>query len=172
MKEKFIRIIYLIIAMMLLTSGCRTPDPVPEPLPELEPEIVAEKETIQFDEQSSILIRIPDGWKHEQGSGTQVRFTARTYDLEVTPPIWQKALMQITIGSTENGEPISGTQVDELTDAWTGYALPQAVEESADFIEFPVIAGSGKYCILTDASLVGKELGPDEYLYLAMFWLR
>ena len=169
MKEKLIGLICLIIAMALFMSGCRASDPVPEPLPELEPEIVVEKEMIQFDEKNSILILVPDGWKTEQRSGTQIRFMARTYDLKITPPAWQKALLQITIGSTENGEPVSGTQVDELADAWTEYALPKSVEESADFIEFPVEAGAGKYCILTDASLVGKELDPDDYLYVAMF---
>jgi hypothetical protein len=168
--KKLGSLLSLIIASVLLISGCRAPEPGPAPEPEPEPIIVAEKETIQFDEQSSILIRIPEGWKSEQRKGTPVPLTARTYDLVVTPPSETKALLQISVGPTKNGEQVAGLEFEEIIHSRANKNLPDAVEESADFIELQVQAGTGKYCILTDASLVEKKLGPDEYRYVALIF--
>jgi hypothetical protein len=96
--------------------------------------------------------------------------TNRTYDLVIKPPSDVKALLRITLGVREAREPLTMQQFERIVDYRISFLLPNAVEEQATYHELPVNNGYGKYCILTDASLVNKKPDEDDYIYLGVYF--
>ena len=146
---------------------------VPEPEPPdddtADIAVIDGKETIEFDNNNSVRVEIPDSWDVTQMSGTYVPGLADTYDLQISPPEGTKAFLSITVGMAESGT-MGREQFDRLVDGRINLLLPEAVEETADYLELLFDDGYGKYCILTDASLVDQVLDEDEYLYVAVIF--
>ncbi|MCL2488795.1 MAG: hypothetical protein FWE80_08940 [Oscillospiraceae bacterium] len=130
-------------------------------LPDMKPE------TVQF-ETGEVTISIPDGWRVAPDEGTPVPFTEQTYDLKLLSPSGEKELGIVTVGKIKGGEPLSTEDFFRLVSTRIELSLPEAAEDEVDFKQVEVHDGDGIYCILTEASLVGKKIPPDEYLYVAM----
>jgi len=129
-------------------------------------------ETFVFDQrrQFSIKLNIPQNWKATRERGTPVPFTNQTYDLIIEPLSNEKALLRITFGRTPTGEQITAGQFDSLVESRISSLLPFAVEDIAAYKHVTLSSGYGRYCILTDASLVNRSIPQDEYLYLTMYF--
>ena len=76
----------------------------------------------------------------------------------------------VTIGEIVGRQPFTAEAFVRLYTTRIAQILPRAVEETAEYIDVVLNNGNGVYTILTDASLIGATLSPDEYLYLAMFF--
>jgi hypothetical protein len=129
-------------------------------------------ETIELERngQFSLKIDVPVNWKVIRERGTPIPGTAQTYDLSLIPPSGEKALLIITIGKTQTGKSLTQRQFDTLINGRVSLLLPHAVEERAVYNEISLNNGYGRYCILTDASLVNKVPEPDDYIYLAVYF--
>ena len=126
-------------------------------------------ETISFDKDNSVTIAIPPGWKAAQGRGTPLAEMGKTFDLRLTAPSNEKAMLTITTGKSQTGKPLDKKQLDALTKAIVTEYLKGSVEKKASFVELPINGGQGKYSIFTDASLVNKTPGMDDYKYAVLF---
>jgi hypothetical protein len=128
-------------------------------------------ETIELERNGrfSLRIDVPADWRLVRERGTPVPGMAQTYDLRLIPPLGEKASLTITIGKTQIGESFTQQQFDTLINRRVSLLLPHAVEERAIYNEVSLNNGYGRYCILTDASLVNRIPEPDEYIYLAVY---
>ena len=126
-------------------------------------------ETMHF-ATAAVTISLPDDWEMVPDEGTPVPFTVQTYNLELLPPSGTKALGIVTVGKIEGGEQLSAEDFFILVSTRIEMLLPEAVEDEADFKPIEVRDGDGVYCILTDASLVGRAIPPNEYAYVAVFF--
>jgi hypothetical protein len=115
-------------------------------------------------------ITLPDNWKVFRDRGTPIPFTERTYDFKLTPPSGTKAMGIVTIGKTIGGKPLSTEEFFNMYSSRVEHLLPRAVEKTAEYIKMAVNGGSSVYCILTDASLVGKTTKSDKCSYVAVFF--
>jgi hypothetical protein len=129
-------------------------------------------ENIRFDNNNFINIDIPINWNVSQDRGTQLPEMGKTFDLSLTPPSNEKALLIITIGKTVTGKPLTQKQLDALTKAITTNYLKGSLEKKVTYIELPVRNGNGKYSTFTDASLVNKKLDEDDFLYAVPFFVN
>ena len=130
-------------------------------------------ENIEFEQggQFSLKIDVPENWRISRERGTPIPGTSRTYDLTISPSSREKVFLRITFGRTQDGEQLTRQKFDRLVDSRVSTLLPRAVENNATFIEVQLNNGYGKYCILTDASLVNRRNIPrNEYLYLAVYF--
>ena len=129
-----------------------------------------EGNTVRFDDKNSVKIDIPSGWGATRERGTYLPGTSRTNNLVLIPPTEEKVKLIITIGNFEEGIMLTKQQFDKLVEGGVSVILPDAVEEEANYNEFQLRGGYGKYCTLTDASLVNVTPGPDEYLYVVVYF--
>ena len=138
----------------------------------LKAETAFRTETIELERKSrfSINIDIPDGWQIRQERGTPVPGINQTYDLIVIPPSQEKGLLRITMGITGTGRSLPSQQFERLIDSRVSVLLPHAVEEIPSYHDIQLNDGIGKYCILTDASLVNNKPTPNDYIYLGIFF--
>jgi hypothetical protein len=127
-------------------------------------------ETIRFNANFSIKIAIPENWIIEQARGTPVPLTGQTYDLIVKPSSSEKALLRITIGRTTSERGLNEQQFSALINSRVSQFLSGAVENEATYTEVQVVNGTARYCVLTDASLVNRTLGSNDYLYLPIYF--
>jgi len=143
--------------------------PVDEDLPPVESKPVIERRTIQL-ETGEVSIALPSDWEIVLAEGTSVPYAGQTYDLKLLPPSDEKVMGIITIGSTLDGHQLSTGEFYSLYSTSVESLLPEAVEDTAEYVEIKVNEGNAVYAILTNASLVGKSLSPDEYLFLTRFF--
>ena len=129
-------------------------------------------ENIRFDNNNFINIDIPVNWTVTQNRGTPLPEMGKTFDIRLTPPSNEKGSLIITVGKTITGGPLTREQLDGFTQAVTTNYLQGSVEKRVAFIELPVRGGSGKYSIFTDASLVNKRLGQNDFLYAVPFFVN
>jgi hypothetical protein len=126
-------------------------------------------ENIKFDNRNSIDIDFPITWKVTQDRGTPLPEMGATFDIIITPPSNEKALLTITVGKSKTGKPITKKQYETITKSIVTEYLQESVEKKAAFIELQIHNGNGKYCIFTDASLVDKIPEPDDFVYSVLF---
>jgi hypothetical protein len=126
-------------------------------------------ENIRFDNRNFIDIDVPVNWQVVQSNGTPLPEMGKTFDLELTAPPDEKALLMVTIGKSKTGEQITQKQYDAITKTIATEYLKESVEKKAVFIELPVRNGNGKYCSFTDASLANKAPGPNDFVYAVLF---
>ncbi|MCL2045025.1 MAG: stalk domain-containing protein [Oscillospiraceae bacterium] len=119
----------------------------------------------------TVSIVIPDGWEVTSEDGTVIFGLIVSNDLRITPPVGKKDFCKITIGKSVMEAPLSTENFDRLYSSRTSYLLPRAVEDTVEAFELVVDNGYGVYCILTDASLVGKTIPEDEYLYITIIMI-
>ncbi|MCL2721763.1 MAG: hypothetical protein FWD47_10555 [Treponema sp.] len=127
-------------------------------------------ETIEFENQFSINIDIPDNWQIRRERGTPISGAVRTYDLIIIPPSNEKGFLRITVGLNGTRRPLPLQQFERLVESRVSMLLPFAVEEKAIYHNIQINNGTGKYCKLTDASLVNKTPDPDDYIYLGIYF--
>ena len=121
--------------------------------------------------QLSIKLNVPQNWRvTREQRGTPIPFFNQTYNLRFELPSNEKAVFLITVGRTQTGEPITTEQFDRLVEGRISTLLPHAVEDTASYKNVTINSGYGRYCTLTDSSLVNKQIPPDEYLYLTMYF--
>jgi hypothetical protein len=126
-------------------------------------------ETVRFNDGNSINIDIPANWKVTQHQGTPLPEMGATFDIRLTPPSNEKALLFATIGKSKTGATLTKKQYDSFTNVIVAEYLEGAVEKKAAFIDLPVNNGNGKYCIFTDKSLANKTPAQDEFIYAVLF---
>jgi hypothetical protein len=108
-------------------------------------------------------------------------------EVKLMPPAGEKASMIVTIGKTNGNLDSERSLLFSLVQDRVDNLLPNAVEDAPSYQPLdldhpaekpsfhmvpPYYPGMGTYFILTDSSLVrksSKELGPDEYLYIAEY---
>jgi hypothetical protein len=129
-----------------------------------------QSDIIRFDDKNSVKLDIPENWNARRRRGTPLTGINRTYDLILTPPSYEKALLQITVGKNQTGKALSQQQFETFCNSRVSQILPGAVESNATYIDVQFKNGNGKYCILTDASLVNKTRNSDQYLYLIVYF--
>jgi len=129
-------------------------------------------ETVQLDKDNSITIDIPANWEITQLRGSQMPEIVNTFNLKLTSPSNEKAVLTVTIGKSQTDKPLTKKQFDSLTKIVTTTYLQRTVEKKAVFNSLPIRGGQGKYSIFTNAAAVNKTRGPDDYLYVFLFLIN
>jgi len=92
-----------------------------------------------------------------------------TFDMKLTPPSGEKASVTVTIGRSKTGKPLTKKEFDTLAKNITAEYAANSIEKKASFISLPISGGRGKYSIFTDASLINKKPGANDYKYYVLF---
>ncbi|MCL2567917.1 MAG: hypothetical protein FWE12_00555 [Oscillospiraceae bacterium] len=167
--KKVVMMFGLLLFVIGLT-GCGGTEAAPAE-PEVSKDVipVTERVTVQL-ETGEISLALPDGWDVVRTSGPELPFAERTYTIRLVPPADEQVAGIISIGRTTGGEPLSAGEFYSFHSTRAAHFLPQSVEETAEWIDVAVIDGVGVYAIFTDASLVGIEIPPDRYPFMASFF--
>ena len=134
--------------------------------------ICAYAETVQFDKDNSITMDVPANWEIKKLPGTPLPEIGLAFDIKLTSPVNENASLTVTIGKSQTGKPLTKKQLDTLTKTITAVYFQRSIEKKAAFITLPVNGGQGQYSIFTDASLVNKTPGMNDYKYLVLFLLN
>jgi len=170
MKKSALLVLVIIIAVVFASCGQKTVDAPASNANDSGGDSSAARPVIVPLETGEVSIMLPEGWEVVLDEGTPVPMTEQTYNLNLIPPPGVKALCTVTVGKLEGGEPLDAEDFFKLVSSRILLILPDAVEDTADYKPAEVYDGDGVYCVLTDASLVGRELPADEYLYVAVFF--
>lgn len=164
--------IITVLVLCVLLTACSSPD-AQDGFHGTVPDTTSETTTgnpFQFDKNNAIKIDVPSGWSVKREDPSTALQIDQAFEVTLTPPDGEKGLLIITFGKTANGKAYSKEQYNALIDERVNNLLPNAVEKAPDFHDVTLKNGTGTYSIFTDASLVGKTLSSDEYLYVAEYF--
>ncbi len=106
----------------------------------------------------SFSLTIPKDWtlasQKEEDAG---------YVLIVSPPAAVNAKLIINVVFPPDRQPLSKEAIQDETNAAADQYVDASVEKKKVLREFKLGSGYGTYCVLTDASMVGKPTQKDSF---------
>jgi hypothetical protein len=119
----------------------------------------AREETLILYDQRRVTLAVPEGFVYSSNKDERGMITARFNDLK------EKITLQISFVPDPESECATPRGRKEVMVQSFRHLVADSVEKAMQFEELEPRSGAGTYCVLTDATLVGKaSLPPGEYL--------